>query len=269
MTATHPFDSPRLTLERAKHHVSDLKQVIQAFKDEQPRPWDDVTDTESQTPNTVYKIKFHKPPPAEAACILFDAVNSLRATLDQIGYSAAIASGKINPRGANFPFADTAEAVEKLLKEHRAHKSLPQEIKDLFRSVEPHMGGNGQRLWAVNKLCNTKKHAKLVPAKVTGAVARFTAWVPDGTPTGTGLGGSNWMPNELELILMVRAPGEPDPRITGNFDFTISVDAVDFIKDQPIVGLLEGAVGSINDLLISTQAICQRLGFFSSRSCAP
>ena len=76
------------------------------------------------------------------------------------------------------------------------------------------------------------------------------------------------MPNELELILMV-AESEIDPRITGNFDFTISVDAVDLIRDQPIVGLLEGAVGSINDLLISTQAICERLGFFSSRSCAP
>jgi hypothetical protein len=53
------------------------------------------------------------------------------------------------------------------------------------------------------------------------------------------------------------------PHISGNLSFTVSVDAVDLIRDQPIVGLLEGAVGSINGLLISAEATCQRLGFFS------
>ena len=256
MTAAHPFDSPRLTLERAKHHIRDLKQVIQAFKNEEPRPWDDDTDTKSQPPNAVYKIRFHELPPANAGCILFDAVNNLRATLDQIGYSAAIASGKVNPWRTKFLFGDDVKDPSKW-----KSTDLPAEIVDHFRSVEPYEGGNGQRLWAVNRLCNLKKHSQLVPTRVTGAVARFTAWVPDGTAAGTGLGGSNWMPNEHELILMVRAPGDPDPHITGNFDFTVSVDAVDFIRDQPIVGVLEGAVDSINGLLISAEAICQRANF--------
>jgi hypothetical protein len=44
---------------------------------------------------------------------------------------------------------------------------------------------------------------------------------------------------------------------------------VDIIRDKPIVALLEGAVDSINSLLISAQAICQRVGFFSSRSYEP
>jgi hypothetical protein len=148
MTAVTAFDSPRLTLKRAKHHIRDLKEVIQTFTDEQPFSY--VIDCESQVPKKVHKVKFNKPPPADAASILFDAVNNLRATLDQIGYSAATASGKIKPRGTNFPFGDTAETVERLLKENRAHQSLPPEIKDLFRSVEPYKGGNGQLLWAIN-----------------------------------------------------------------------------------------------------------------------
>jgi hypothetical protein len=89
--------------------------------------------------------------------------------------------------------------------------------------------------------------------------ARFIARGVD----DTGLGEPNWMPDEGELILMVRSPGDPDPRITSNFDFDFTVDPVDFIRDQPIVGVLEGAVGSISGLLISAQAICQRLGFFA------
>jgi hypothetical protein len=72
------------------------------------------------------------------------------------------------------------------------------------------------------------------------------------------------MSDEGELILMVRSPGDPEPRITGNFDFTVSVDPVDFIRDQSIVGLVEGAAGSISDLLTSAEAICQRRGFFGT-----
>jgi len=132
MTVAHPFDSPRLTLERAKHHVRDLSKVVGAFTDGQPRPWSYVLDTESQAPNKVYKVRFHTPPPAEAACIIFDAVNNLRATLDQIGYSAAIASGKTDPSGTNFPFGDDAAGVENVFKRNRAHLTLPPQIMDLF-----------------------------------------------------------------------------------------------------------------------------------------
>jgi hypothetical protein len=249
MNSISAFESPRLTLKRAKHHIHDLKDVIGTFTVEHPGSY--VIDTESQAPNDVHKIRFDTPPPVSAANILFDAVNNLRASLDQIGYSAAIASGKIKPRGTNFPFADTAEEVKKLLKENRAHRHLPPEIKDLFRSVEPHRGGNGQLLWAINKLCNTKKHCNLVPTMVTGAL--FTA-----LPARSGLVGSNWMPNELELILMVVPPEEDPPGLSGSLSFTVSVDSVDLIRDKPIVMMLEGAAGSVADLLVSAEAICQR-----------
>jgi hypothetical protein len=47
-----------------------------------------------------------------------------------------------------------------------------------------------------------------------------------GTPIGTGLGGSNWMPDERELILMV-IPPEDDVPFSGRFSSTVSVDSVD------------------------------------------
>jgi hypothetical protein len=255
MTGVTAFDSPKLTLKRAKHHIRDLKEVIKTFTNE--HPWSYVIDSESQAPNNVHKIRFHTPPPASAASILFDAVNNLRASLDQIGYSAAIASGKIKPEGTKFLFGDAAKNTSK-----RNSTDLPPEIEALFRSIEPYKGGSGQLLWAINRLCNTKKHCNLVPTMVTGAVATFRAWVPDGTPAGSGLGGSNWMPNELELILMV-VPPETDPDLSGNFSFTVSVDSVDIIRDKPIVMVLEGAAATVADLLVSAEAICQRLGFLA------
>jgi hypothetical protein len=55
---------------------------------------------------------------------------------------------------------------------------------------------------------------------------------------------------------------EDDTHFSGRFAFTVSVNSVDIIRDKPIVMVLEGAVDSINGLLTSTEAICQRLGFF-------
>ena len=199
MTAAHPFDSPRLTLERAKHPIRDLKEVIQTFTDE--TPWSYLIDSESQAPSKVYKIRFHTPPPAGAACILFDAVNNLRASLDQIGYSAAIASGKIAPRGTNFPFGKDKEGVEAVFKKNEAHLTLPPEIMHLFRSVEPYKGGNGQLLWAVNRLCNTKKHNTLVPTMITEAWATFTSSLPDGAPIGPASKGPTGGPTSVSLSL--------------------------------------------------------------------
>jgi hypothetical protein len=111
--------------------------------------------------------------------------NNLRASLDQIGYSAATASGKTDPSGTNFPFGEDAAGIENVFKKNRAHLTLPPEIMDLFRSIEPYKGGSGQLLWAVNKLCNTKKHCNLVPTMVTGAL--FTALPAKGAFTSMSL----------------------------------------------------------------------------------
>jgi hypothetical protein len=252
------FDSPRLTLKRAMHHIDDLAAQIIEFRRE--APWSlVVVESETESPKKVHKLKFDKPLPETWACIVFDAVNNLRATLDQIGYGSAIASGKAEPEGTNFPFGKDADGVENVLRKNKADRSLPPDIIDLFRSVEPYEKGNGQILWAINKLCNAKKHCALVPTRITGAQANFTAWVPDDTVAGTGLGGSNWMPNELELILMVLPP-DINPKITGNLSINISVDTLEIVRNKPIVGVLRGAVDTINGLLISAEAICQRLG---------
>jgi hypothetical protein len=65
--------------------------------------------------------------------------------------------------------------VENVLKKNRAERSLPPEIITHFRGVDPYEGGDGQFLWAINKLCNTKKHCALLPIRINGATAKFTA----------------------------------------------------------------------------------------------
>ena len=112
-----------------------------------------------------------------------------------------------------------AAGVENVFSKNQAKLSLPPQIMDLFRSVEPCKGGSGQLLWAINKLCNTKKHSTLVPTMITEAWG-FTQGA-DGTPIGTL--DDNWTPDEGELILMV-VPQEDDAPFSGRFAFTVSVE---------------------------------------------
>ena len=89
---TDIFQSPRWTLERARHHIRDLNQVVRDFID--PCPWTYTTDRDSQPGKEVHKIVFTRKLPYGAACMLFDAANNLRAVLDQTGYASAIAKGE-------------------------------------------------------------------------------------------------------------------------------------------------------------------------------
>jgi hypothetical protein len=76
-------------------------------------------------------------------------------------------------------------------------KDLPAEIADLFRSVERYKRSNDQLLWAINKLCNAKKHSQLVPTIVTGAVATFRAWVPEAGHRGRASPGPGGCPTSV------------------------------------------------------------------------
>jgi hypothetical protein len=94
------FDSPRLTFIRAQHHIRDLNTVIGDFVNN--KPWTYFVDEEPQSGQHVYKIRLTEPVPNMLPCILFDAVNNLRAVLDQSGYASALASGKVAPKKNQF-----------------------------------------------------------------------------------------------------------------------------------------------------------------------
>lgn len=44
-------------------------------------------------------------------------------------------------------------------------KHLPKKIVDLLRAFKPYKGGDN-RLWALNELCNTNKHASIRPVAI-------------------------------------------------------------------------------------------------------
>ncbi len=95
--------------------------------------------------------------PSKMTGVAVEAIENLRSALDQIGYITAILSGVINPKNAYFPIADSVEQLGTDVIGRGRCKDLPPDILSLFRSFNPHKGGN-EPLWALNRLCNYSKH---------------------------------------------------------------------------------------------------------------
>jgi hypothetical protein len=121
------FTSPRLTLDRAHHHIGDLKKQIDNFVHD--KPWAYVIENDPVTRHQRHKIRFARWLPPIFPCIVFDAVNNLRAVLDQSGYASAIASGKSNPKRTNFPFCDDPSGLD----------------DNISRELRPKVGDEGVR----------------------------------------------------------------------------------------------------------------------------
>ncbi len=166
---TNALASPKRTLNRAKHHILDLHQRVAAFLIQ--KPYAGVVEFDSTTTKYLHKLKLTKPFPDDFATIAADAAGNLRDVLDQVGYAVAVAAGATDPDyGAFFPFCGREADFEHVAKDRC--KFIPHDILTLFRSFKPYKGGN-DLLWALNRICNTKKHKLIVPISMNyGAASR-------------------------------------------------------------------------------------------------
>jgi hypothetical protein len=251
------FYSPRLTLVRANYHIQNFKALVHSFADGQP--WTYIVDRQSQPGKIIHKIKFTQPLPEMLPCILFDAVNNLRAVLDQSGYAAATAAGRANPKKTNFPFGDDPAQLENNIVGRKVCEHLPPEIVSLFRGFEPYERGKGTSLWVLNKLCNSKKHSSLVPLKIGNAIAVFQGdvsgedWTTSADDTGIG-----WNDAEREMTMMIAKAGT-NANIRGNLSFQIAIEGVDAVRGQAASAALNNMRDVVERVLSATEAECRRL----------
>jgi hypothetical protein len=258
------FDSARLTLRRAKFHIDNFNSVIRDFIDRQP--WAYVVDRDSKLGEEIHKVVFTSELPEFLPCILFDAASNLRAVLDQAGYAAAVASGKLKPKKCKFPFGDSCAAITLHGgKPDSNYQDLPKEIFDFFMTFQPYKGGN-DRLWAMNKLCNTKKHCKLTTIGLSNAFANFIASVPDGTKIGRSVdeqGKIRGWDSERREMTLVTVPTGIDPHILGNFTFDIELGEFEPFAGQHATSVINTMSAVTERILAGTEAECRRLGFIS------
>lgn len=253
------FDSPRLTLKRAKHHIDDFNTAVFNFR--VGSPWKEIVDKDSKAGYEVHKVVFTRELPEELPCILFDAANNLRAVLDQCGFAAAEAAGMPSRKAIKFPFAPTAAQFANAVK--GSCKDLPPEIRALFEGYTAYEAAN-PNLWALNEVANTKKHFALIPLVLSEPRVHFLADLPPGSTIGISVNpdGSfrGWNPDKRELT-MVTVPAGTDPKIRGHLNFEIAIENIRAISLKPAVRVLYDMLGIVERILMDTEAECRRVGF--------
>jgi hypothetical protein len=209
--------------------------------------------------NNQHTIKFDRGFFEQLSNIAFDAGNNLRSALDQTAYATAVLAGKEKPKRSYFPIAGELSDLENLIKLNC--RDLRPEIIDLFKTFQPYGRGN---IWlsALSKLCNTQKHATLIPFK-TGD--HQVMYIMNGITLGLG---HRWHSETFELEILG----------SGGADFTTGggyfAFGITFTHDDPVIsgsdpaGLLDGAAIQVDRVIKATELECRRLGLVTGRSTA-
>lgn len=248
-----PFESSRRKIARAKQHIQNFKRHVGRF--EKKEPYKPLAELDPQSPNTrVHKVKLVEPLPVVLGEIVADAVGNLREALDLAGYAVAVASGS-KTENTYFPFA-----------KDRAHfnfgrcKDLPQDIQTLFGAFKPYLGGNDM-LWAINQICNVKKHKDILRIGVTviggmnlsasgskGTWAYPKTWAWDRTKNEVILGWSS-----------------TDSDFKCHFKVTLAVafGEVQIVRGQEALGVLSQMVRIVEGILLAIEAESRRLGYIA------
>ena len=244
------LESPKRRLARAKANISRLEKRIATFF--KRKPGDYIREVNPQG-MTVHAFKFHRKIPDSWADVAVEAIEALRSSLDQCGYAVAMRAGVAEPKNAYFPFGDSVIDLDANVKGRC--KDLPPDISALFRSFEPHEGGN-YTLWALNKLCNANKHRLLMPVGIHSGGMMVNKAIMSG---GVRIIAPFFDREKNQIVFAMVDPGG-QLQYDVQLSFNVSFDEFNGVAAGPAVGILNAIAGEVDRVLRATEAECGRIG---------
>jgi len=152
---TNLFHGARLKLERAKHHINDLKDRGERFARDNPHEITIKNDME--TGDDFIYITPAQPLPTELLLILGDAIHNMRSALDHAWNATLFDREKFT----RFPIRETEEALKNAT--NGAKQNAPKEVIDFIENtVQPYDGGKGDAIWQLDCLDVVDKHKLLI-----------------------------------------------------------------------------------------------------------
>ena len=251
----NPFDSPKRRLARAKQHFEHLIDGGKAFAN--LKPYRRVMEPNSDGTKDIYKVVLTHFVPDELSDFVTEIAEHLRAALDLAGYAAAVASGKVDPKSAYFPIANSAVELETAVIGRGRCKDLPPDILTLFRGFKPYDGGN-LAIWLINRLCNTSKHKEFVSAEIqTEGIDRgFVASTSGETQLPAMF---RWDSAKNEMVIGI-APAGAQFHYDLQFSLFIAFGPIEPIEGQPVIPFFDTAIREVERIVLATEAECRRLG---------
>ena len=254
----HPFWSPKLSLQNADIEFEKLVSEVRVMGASDVN----ATVIEFDPNSRIYshKLIYLIPIPDSVVIAFNNAWGAVREALDQTVYAAGVASGASNNKldALYFPFAGSLG--EFLMKIREKTTGIRAEIIPLIENARTYKGGNDP-LWAVGRVTNKKKHARLAPfASLYGYEGEFAD--TDRMIKLLQIDPPNAEKGEMEFARYISEDGNPF-EIKAAFIQDIVVDGIEAIKHRPILKMSRGVIDDARTICLNIEAKCVELGLIS------
>jgi len=153
-------DSVLVKIERANHHIEDLKIALDAFLNS--GPYKTVGEMDAYGRAT-YRLSGVQPIPLIIPSIAGDAIQNLRTSLDYLTCALWSRTNSGECERIQFPCLSAANYKSKGL---GTIQGMRQDAIDAISRVEPYEGGKGDILWRLHRLSIIDKHR--LPITIAG-----------------------------------------------------------------------------------------------------
>lgn len=137
----------RLKIERAKRHIRELSEEVQAFN--ASKPYEAFADDNTKPGQRIWKVKVKKKPPQAWSGIVGDVIHNARAALDLLAVAVVRHDdpGRVNYNHVYFVIRETKHEFETALGK---------------RNLKPYKGGD-ETFWRLHQLDILDKHKAIIP----------------------------------------------------------------------------------------------------------
>nr|WHW29397.1 hypothetical protein [uncultured bacterium] len=231
---------PNLKIQRAYRHIDEITSrsapLDTSLYDIVLR--DTYTSTIYSEADSVSVTFLPKEPISESfALIIGDTVHNLRSALDHLA-TEIVRCANVSDAFVHFPFAKKRDDIVTSTGFRSIQEALPNtDIKSFFLDdIQPYEGGNGDDLWAMNKLNNIDKHNFILPAISVTEICGINLCIGSNTMTNLAVAGNANGP--INILTFDKAVRD----VTISKDFKTSVDIFfgqgGFFGDEPIIPTL-------------------------------
>lgn len=152
------FESAKLKLKRADHHIADLEREFKAFVSS--KPYTCGVHNDSDTGKVFVEIVLNDLFPEAIPVIIGDAINNLRCVLDHVVWALVGWDGGKQDRHTKFPMGQDRASYNGTCNGIKTPSSC---VKDLLVFFEAFPEGRGKALYILNELNNADKHRIITP----------------------------------------------------------------------------------------------------------
>ena len=238
------FTSAKLKIERAEHHIADLKDRFKAFIDSHPDTLTVTIDSDSTT------IKPSQDLPVALSLIAADAIHNLRTSLDHATWELRGLDGGKQDRWTKLPVADERVSYEGLCK---GIETPLGDLPEFFKGLEIFKLGKGGMIWALHNLDVIDKHIILSVASQRISQPSFTI-----TPERGGqinVFGGTFDLGEGATMFKIGGPSDVKMYQNSNTSVDVVFGNVDGFEFKPVIPTLVHLRDAVNDVITQFEAL--------------